>query len=106
MCEAILYIAVAYILLFKLTVTITRHMHVFINIFQTKHFSAVKFTMGYKKNMSFLVVTKSSKIGKKVEKIGLGSFKRHATSQIVYVRAVKSTTIPSLFSMVWYEMLP
>ena len=34
-------------------VTITRH--IFINIFQTENFSAVKFAMGYeKKNMSFM----------------------------------------------------
>ena len=50
-------------------VTITRH--VFINILQTKHFLAVNFSMGYEKNMSFLVIAKSPK----VEKIGLGSFK-------------------------------
>ena len=53
-------------------VTITRHF--FVNFFQTKHFSAVKFYMGYEKNMSFLVIPKSPKVGKKVEKIGLGSF--------------------------------
>ena len=40
-------------------VTITRH--VFINIFQTKHFLAVNFSMGYEKNMSFLVIGKISK---------------------------------------------
>ena len=56
-------------------VTITRH--IFINICQTEHFSAVKFAMGYKKNMSFRVITKSPKVWKKkVEKIGLGSFKQ------------------------------
>ena len=33
------------------------------------------FYMGYEKNMSFLVIPKSLKVGKKVEKIGLGSFK-------------------------------
>ena len=54
-------------------VTITRH--VFINIFQTAHFSAVKFAMSYENNMSFLVVVKSPKVWKKVEKIGLGFFK-------------------------------
>ena len=37
-------------------VTITRH--VFINIFQTKHFLAVNFSMGYEKNMCFLVIAK------------------------------------------------
>ena len=53
-------------------VTITRHVY----IFQTEHFSAVKFAMGYEKNMSFLVISKSAKVWKKqVEKIGLGSFK-------------------------------
>ena len=56
-------------------VTITRH--VFIYIFQTERFSAVKLAMGYEKNMSFLVIAKSPKVWKKkkVEKIGLGSFK-------------------------------
>ena len=41
-------------------VTITRQ--VFTNIFQTEHFSAVKFAMGYEKNMSFLVIPKSPKV--------------------------------------------
>ena len=54
-------------------VTITRH--VFIDFFQTKHFSAVKFYMGYEKNMSFHVIPKSPKVWKKVEKIRLGFFK-------------------------------
>ena len=53
-------------------VTITRH--VFINISQTEHFSAVKFAMGYENNMSFLVIAKSQKACKKIEKIGPGSF--------------------------------
>ena len=35
-------------------------MHIFINIFQTEHFPAVKFAMGYEKNKSFLVIAKSS----------------------------------------------
>ena len=34
----------------------------------------MKFYMGYEKNMSFLVIPKSPKVGGKVEKIGLGSF--------------------------------
>ena len=55
-------------------VTITRQ--IFINIFQMEHFSAVKFYMGYEKNMSFLVKPKSTKLWEKVEKIGLGYFKR------------------------------
>ena len=43
-------------------VTITRHN--FVNIFQMKHFSAVKFAVGYEKNMNFLVIAKSSKVKK------------------------------------------
>ena len=53
-------------------VTITRH--VFINIFQTESFSAVKFAMGYEKKKTFLVIPKSPKVWKKIEKIGLGTF--------------------------------
>ena len=67
MYEAILYIAVAYPYCVRLImVTITRN--VFTNIFQTEHFSAVKFAMGYEKNMSFLVIPKSPKVGKKLKK--------------------------------------
>ena len=55
-------------------ITITRH--VFINIFQTKHLSAVKVIMIYEKKISFLVIPKSPKVWKKVEKKGLGSFKK------------------------------
>ena len=81
MYEAILYIAVACILLCSLImVTITRH--VFINTFQTERFSAVKFIMGYEKNMSFLVIPKSPNVGKNVEKIGLGSFKSQLKSSL------------------------
>ena len=65
MYKAILYIAVACILLLSLImVTITRH--IFINIFQMEHFSAVKFAMGYEKNMSFLSC--ESKISKSLKK--------------------------------------
>ena len=54
-------------------VTITRRL--FINIFQTEHFLAVKFPVDYGKNMSFFCDSKISKsLKKKVEKIGLGSF--------------------------------
>ena len=63
MYKAIWYIKVASILLcisLIITVTITRY--VFIYIFQTGHFSAVKFSMGYEKNMSFLVIAKSPKV--------------------------------------------
>ena len=55
-------------------VTITRH--IFINIFQTENVSAVKFAMGYEKNLGFFVIPKTPKVGGKVEKIGLGSFKK------------------------------
>ena len=48
--------------------------HVFIDFFQMKCFSAVKFYMGYEKNMNFHVILNFPKILKKVEKIGLGSF--------------------------------
>ena len=37
----------------------------FINIFQMEHFSAVKFAMGYEKNISFLVIAKYPKVRKK-----------------------------------------
>ena len=67
MHEAILYIAVGYILLCKLNYGyITKH--IFINIFQTEYFSTVKFDMGYDKNVSFLVISKSLIVLKKVEK--------------------------------------
>ena len=44
-------------------VTITRH--VLINIFQTEHFSAMKYDVGCEKNMSILVIPKSLKFWKK-----------------------------------------
>ena len=44
-------------------ITITRD--IFINIFQMEHISAVKFDMGYEKNMSLLVIPKSPKVWKK-----------------------------------------
>ena len=34
-----------------------------------KHFSAVKFAVGYEKSMGFLVIPKSPKVRKKVEKL-------------------------------------
>ncbi len=55
-------------------VTITSH--VFVNIFQMVDFSAVKFTKGYEKNMSFLLIPKSPKVWQKSEAIGPGSFNR------------------------------
>ncbi len=54
-------------------VTITSH--IFINIFQTVHFSAVKFTRGNEKNMNFLLISKSPKVWEKSEAIGPGTFK-------------------------------
>ncbi len=41
-------------------VTITSH--IFINIFQAVHFSAVKFTRGNEKTMSFLLMPKSPNV--------------------------------------------
>ena len=43
-------------------VTITTH--IFINIFQTKQFSVVKFDMGYEDNISFLVIPNLQKFEK------------------------------------------
>ena len=55
-----------------IVVAITRH--VFINFFQTEHISAVKFNMGYEKNMSFLVIPKSPKVWqKKLKKLDWAS---------------------------------
>ena len=39
------------------------------------NFSTVKVVMDYEKNMCFLVIPKSFKVWKEVEKIGLGFFK-------------------------------
>ena len=47
MYEAILYIAVAYILLCKLNYSYSITRHIFIYTFQTEHFWTVKFAMGY-----------------------------------------------------------
>ncbi len=41
-------------------VTVTSH--IFINIFQTVHFPAIKFSRGNQKNMSFLLIPKSPKV--------------------------------------------
>ncbi len=43
-------------------ITVTMSSDIFINIFQTVHFSAVKFTRGNEKNMSFLLILKSTKV--------------------------------------------
>ena len=42
-------------------IIVTKTVDIFINIFQTKHFSAVK----HEKNMSFPVIPKSTKVRKK-----------------------------------------
>ena len=54
---------------------VTIVMPVFANISRTEHASAVKFHMDYEKNMSNILVPKSQKVWKKVEEIGLSSFK-------------------------------
>ncbi len=36
--------------------------HIFVNIFQTVHFSAVKFIRSNEKNMSYLLIPKSPKV--------------------------------------------
>ena len=54
-------------------VTIARHAFI---IVQTEHIIDVKFSVGYEKNMGFLVIAKTPKVWKKNEKIGLGSFNR------------------------------
>ena len=79
--EANLYTAVVYILLCKLSYSYHYQAH----FFQMEHFSAVKFAVGYEKNMNFLVMPKSSKVWKKkkVEKIGLGSCKMINPMRIV-----------------------
>ena len=49
---------------YKLIIMVTVIRHIFINFFQTEHFSAVKFAMGYERSMSFLVIPKSLKLRK------------------------------------------
>ena len=41
---------------------------IFIDTFVMEHFSAVKFAMGYEKNMSFLLIPKSPKVGNKLKR--------------------------------------
>ena len=43
-------------------IMVTTTSHVFIHKYQTGYFSAVKFDMGYEKNMSFLVIPKSPEV--------------------------------------------
>ncbi len=63
-------------------VTITSH--IFMNIFQTAYFSAVKFTRGNEKNMSFLLIPKSPKVGEKSDAIGPGTFKSNLYELIIF----------------------
>ena len=58
-------------------VTITDH--VFTDISPREYLLAVKFLVGNEKNMEHLLVPKSQKVWKKVEQIGLGSFKDSKT---------------------------
>ncbi len=62
--------------------------HIFINIFHTVHFSAVKFTRGNEKKMSFLLIPKSPKVWKKSEAIGPGTFK----CLFLYVQSLNDLT--------------
>ena len=75
--DTVLYIAVAFIFLCKLTIS----SNIFIDIFQAKHFPAVKFAMGNEKNMSFLVIPKSPNIWKKIEKSNWASLKCYILSK-------------------------
>ena len=50
----------------RVLIMVTITSHVFTNIFQTKHISAVKFLVGCKKNMTFLLISKSKKNLKKI----------------------------------------
>ncbi len=68
-------------------VTITSH--IFINIFQTVHFPAVKFTRGNEKNTSFLLIPKSPKLWGKSEVIGPGTFKQN-NRVILYCIPIKT----------------
>ena len=69
MYKSILYNAVAYILLCKLNYGY-HNQHIFINIFQTEHFSAVKFAMGRARHFMhlFAFFAKLLKFSRKYEK--------------------------------------
>ncbi len=62
-------------------IMVTIHSHIFIDIFQTVRFSAVKFTRGNEKNMGFLLIPKSLKVWEKSEANGPGTFKMEETHQ-------------------------
>ncbi len=69
-------------------VTITSH--IFVNIFRTVHFSAVKFTRGNGKNMNFLLIPKSPKVLEKSEAIGPGTFNRGIGNKVSHKDLSKS----------------
>ena len=60
--EGITYFAIAYTLLCVSLIIVTISSHIFVNISQTVHFSAVKFTRVNEKNMNFLLIPKSLKV--------------------------------------------
>ena len=62
MYEAILSAVGAFILVFKLNYD-SHNSLIFIKIVQRKHIPAVKFLIGYEKNMRFLLISKSQKFG-------------------------------------------
>ena len=64
-------------------VTVTSY--VLINIFQTVHFSAVKFTSGNEKNVGFLLIPKFEKRWKTSEVIRPGSFNDILHRMFMYV---------------------
>ena len=71
-CIGLLQLPISYCVSL-IMVTITRH--IFINIFQTEHFSAVKFAMGCKKNMIFFCDSSLQKFEKKLKRLDLASLK-------------------------------
>ena len=88
------HIVVACISLVSLIrVTITRHVFIFINIFQVEQVSAVKFDKGYEKNISFLVMPNLQKFEKKSWKIWLGSLKQEKVWNRKYVSFFFQTEI-------------
>ncbi len=64
-------------------VTVTSH--IFANIFQMFHFSAVEFSRGNEKNMSFLLTPESQKVWQKSEAIRPGFF-----NMLVYLLNIDS----------------
>ncbi len=73
-------------------VTITSH--IFTNIFRMVHFSAVRFTRGNEKNMSFLLIPKSPKVWEKSEAIGPGTF--NITISFIFILSLFCCSVFSL----------